>query len=76
MARLTMLKELEFLCSFHIHGKDITFLILQLNFTSRHIACSLQIRRTVGHPRPSSFSMKKKENLVLRKAQLNNCYQL
>ncbi|YP_173425.1 hypothetical protein NitaMp084 (mitochondrion) [Nicotiana tabacum] len=23
-------------------------------------ACSLQIRRTVGHPRPSSFSMKKK----------------
>lgn len=30
-------------------------------------ACSLQITRTVGHPRPSSFSMKKKENLDLRK---------
>ena len=30
-------------------------------------ACSLQIRRTVGHPRPSSFSIKNKENLDLRK---------
>lgn len=30
-------------------------------------ACSLQITRTVGHPRPSSFSMKNKSNLDLRK---------
>jgi len=30
-------------------------------------ACSLQIRRTVAHPQPSSFSMKKKSNLDLRK---------
>ena len=30
-------------------------------------ACSLHITCTVGHPRPSSFSMKKKFNLDLRK---------
>ncbi|KAK1354250.1 hypothetical protein POM88_047506 [Heracleum sosnowskyi] len=30
-------------------------------------ACSFQIRRTVGHPRSSSFSMKNKENIDLRK---------
>ena len=34
---------------------------------SKKRVCSLQIIRTVGHPRPSSFSMKKKENPDLRK---------